>query len=182
LFSAQEVLQIGDGIYMPRHVLRRLYAVATTSASARLDGFFDDLVRCETRLYNAVGEALRTEHGIVTSQFELLRFVRDHSDCRVAEIATYFAAGVGAMSKGCDRLESRGWLMRTPNPADGRSSLLRLTDDGAALVADAERTFRKQLAALITPVLHPEQLGAAATAVGALRASLQDQGLGTPAG
>ena len=156
--------------------------MASTSANARVDRFFDDLVRSETRLYNAVGEALRAEHGIVTSQFEMLRFVRDHSDCRVAEIAMYFAAGVGAISKGCDRLEARGWLMRTPNPADGRSSLIRLTDDGAGLVADAERTFRKQLAALITPVLDPEQLDAVAAAVAALRSALQDQGLGKPAG
>jgi MarR family transcriptional regulator, multiple antibiotic resistance protein MarR len=167
---------------MPWNVLLRLYAMATTSASRDLGQFFDDLVRSETRLYNAVGEALRAEHGIVTSQFELLRFVRDHSDCRVAEIATYFAAGVGAISKGCDRLEARGWMMRTPNPADGRSSLLRLTDDGAQLVADADRTFRRHLNALISPVLGQDELDAVSAAIATLRTALQSQSIGTPAG
>jgi MarR family multiple antibiotic resistance transcriptional regulator len=35
--------------------------------------FFADLVRCETRLYNALNVRLRERHGIVTSQFESLR-------------------------------------------------------------------------------------------------------------
>jgi hypothetical protein len=49
---------------MPWHVLGKLYAVASTSANNGLAGFFDDLVRCETRLYNAVSERLRAEHGM----------------------------------------------------------------------------------------------------------------------
>src|SRR4051794_8734346 len=91
--------------------IARLYAVATKRASGRRSSssfFFDDLVRCETRLYNAVGERLRAEHGLVTSQFEFLRYFRDHPGSRVADTATNFAAGIGAISKGVDRLEARG--------------------------------------------------------------------------
>jgi DNA-binding MarR family transcriptional regulator len=167
---------------MPRHVSNRLYAVASTSASEGLASFFDDLVRCETRLYNAVGEKLRAEHGVVAAQFELLRYLRDQPRSRVADIATNFAAGIGAISKGVDRLEARGWVTRLPNPADGRSSLISLTTSGAALVADAERTFREHLDELLSPAISSGQVHAAGATLAALRRALELARVGVPVG
>jgi len=155
--------------------------VASSSPNA-LDGFFDDLVRCETRIYNAIGEALRAEHGIVASQFEFLRFVRDHPGCRVADVAANFAAGIGASSKGCDRLVARGWIKRTPNPADGRSSLLSLTAKGERLTADAEATFARRLSELVTPAVEPGRLTAAREALAELRRALERDRIGLPVG
>ena len=45
-------------------------------------GLFDDLVRCETRLYNALNDRLRERHGIVTSQFEFLHYLRERPGAR----------------------------------------------------------------------------------------------------
>ncbi|GAB3923376.1 transcriptional regulator [Microlunatus endophyticus] len=153
-----------------------------SSSSNELDGFFDDLVRCETRIYNAIGETLRAEHGIVASQFEFLRYVRDHPGCRVADVATNFAAGIGATSKGCDRLVARGWIRRTPNPADGRSSLLRLTAKGERLVAEAEATFSRRLNELVTPAVAPDRLTPAREALAQLRGALERDRIGLPVG
>lgn len=158
-----------------------VHAVASRSKTD-LAQVFDDLVRSETRLYNAVGDALRTRHGLVTSQLELLRYLRDHPGSRVAEVATNFAAGIGAISKGCDRLEARGWVVRRPNPTDGRSSLIALTDSGADLVAEADATFRAELDALVRPVLGEDQIVALGASLGALRDALQQGRTGTPAG
>ncbi len=167
---------------MPRHVSAKLYAVASTSANEELASFFDDLVRCETRLYNAVGEKLRAEHGIVTSQFEFLRYLRDHPRSRVADIATNFAAGIGAISKGVDRLVARGWAARLPNPADGRSSLISLTAGGAALVAEAERTFHEHLDELLSAAISADQVDAARATLAALRRALELARIGVPIG
>lgn len=156
--------------------------MASTLPAEGLGGFFDDLVRCETRLYNAVGEKLRAEHGIVASQFELLRYLRDHPRSRVADIAATFAAGIGAISKGVDRLEARGWVTRLSNPADGRSSLISLTVGGDALVTEAERTFDERLAELIAPAVSAGQLDAARMALGTLRQALEHARVGLPAG
>ena len=156
--------------------------MASTSPTEGLAGFFDDLVRCETRLYNAIGEKLRAEHGIVASQFEFLRYLRDHPRSRVADVAATFAAGIGAISKGVDRLEARGWVTRLPNPADGRSSLISLTTSGAALVAEAERTFNDRLAELIAPAISASQVDAASTALAALRRALEHARVGLPTG
>lgn len=155
---------------------------ATGPSADRRRGLFDDLVRAETRIYNALGERLRAEHGIVTSQFELLRHLGEHPDARVADMATVFAAGIGAVSKGVDRLEARGWAARVPNPADRRSSLVRLTASGAALVAAAERTFDEELERLIGSTLTDEQVDAVAGALGAVRRALEDARIGLPVG
>ena len=156
--------------------------MATTFGSEEFAGFFDDLVRCETRLYNAVGEKLRAEHGLTASGFEALRYLRDHPRSRVADIAAAFAAGIGAISKGVDRLEARGYVARFPNPADGRSSLISLTASGAALVAEAERTFNGRLEELIAPAVSADQIDAARTALAALRRVLEHARVGLPVG
>jgi DNA-binding MarR family transcriptional regulator len=159
-----------------------IHAVASTSAAEPLARLFDDLVRCETRLYNALGEALRTEHGIVAAQFEFLRYLRDHPRARVADVAANFAAGVGAISKGADRLQAAGWVQRLPNPADGRSSLLSLTPSGTELLAAAESTFDDHLAALVGPALTADEVDAAGAALAALRRALEQARVGLPVG
>jgi DNA-binding MarR family transcriptional regulator len=147
-----------------------------------LPGFFADLVRCETRLYNALNDRLRERHGIVTSQFEALRYLRDHPGSRVADLAAEFAIGIGATSKTIDRLEKQGWAVRQPNPSDRRSSLLALTDDGLQLVDAAEGTFNQRLAELTADALKASPMAAAAQALSELRSALERDHIGTPTG
>lgn len=155
-------------------------ASTLSGGAVDLPGFFADLVRCETRLYNALNDRLRERHGIVTSQFEALRYLRDHPGSRVADLATEFAIGIGATSKSVDRLEKQGWAVRQPNPSDRRSSLLTLTDDGSQLVDAAEKTFTDGLAELIGGTL--DSSSAAAQAISELRSMLERNQIGTPTG
>ena len=147
-----------------------------------LSGLFADLVRCETRLYNALGARLRERHGIVTSQFEFLRYLREHPGSRVADLAAEFVIGVGATSKGADRLAQQGWVTRQANPGDGRSSLLALTEAGTQLVDAAQQTFDETLTELIADVLDPSAITATAQALRQLRATLENKRIGAPAG
>lgn len=147
-----------------------------------LPGFFADLVRSETRLYNALNERLRARHGIVTSQFEFLRYLHGHPGARVADLAAEFAIGIGATSKGADRLENLGYAERRPNPVDRRSSLLALTEDGVRLVEAAEQTFTDTLAELVGGTLSPAEITSAAQAVAKLRAALEAGQIGAPTG
>ncbi|MFJ9902719.1 MarR family winged helix-turn-helix transcriptional regulator [Streptomyces sp. NPDC101152] len=147
-----------------------------------LAGFFYDLVRCETRLYNDLNDRLRERHGIVTSQFEFLRHLRDHPGARVADLAAAFAVGIGATSKGVDRLEKQGWVVRQPNPSDRRSSLLALTDDGLTLADAAERTFTEGLDQLVAANLGASLTPAVAQVFADLRATLEREQIGMPTG
>ncbi|MDQ0815302.1 MarR family multiple antibiotic resistance transcriptional regulator [Streptomyces sp. B3I7] len=151
-----------------------------SSDACDLVALFDDLVRCETRVYNALSDRLRCEHSLVTSQFESLRHLRDHPGARVADIAAAFAIGIGATSKAVDRLEKQGWVVRQPNPDDRRSSLLALTDEGARLADAAERTATECLTELIGEALGGSP--ATARALADLRAALERDRIGTPTG
>jgi MarR family transcriptional regulator, multiple antibiotic resistance protein MarR len=157
-------------------------ATKINSAGSVNPRFFADLVRCETRLYNAFNDELRAAHGIVTSQYEFLCYLRDHREPRVADLAAEFAVGVGAISKSVDRMEQRGWVVRRPNPNDRRSAILALTAEGRALVDAADATFQTRLGRILGDAAAPEQVSAAAQVLAALRARLERENLGTPTG
>ncbi|MFI9649688.1 MarR family winged helix-turn-helix transcriptional regulator [Streptomyces sp. NPDC052040] len=158
------------------------YTWSENAAAVDLPGFFADLVRCETRLYNDLNDRLREAHGIVTSQFEFLRHLRDHPGARVADLATEFAIGIGATSKAVDRLEKRGWVVRQPNPADRRSSLLALTDAGIELTDAAETIFTARLGELLADSFATSSVAAAAQALAELRSVLERDRTGMPMG
>jgi MarR family transcriptional regulator, multiple antibiotic resistance protein MarR len=159
-------------------------AAASFSGAERvtLAAAFSHLVRCETRLYNGLNEALRQTHGIVASQFEFLSYLRDHPGSRVADLAEFYAVGVGATSKGVSRLETRGWVRRVANPADGRSLLLELTPLGTELTDLAETTFQQYLLKRIGQTLEPDQIEGVCRALAQLRAALEREGIGIPVG
>ena len=49
---------------------------------------------------------------------------------------------VGGASKVVDKVQGAGWCRRLPNPTDGRSSLLELTESGEGLLEAANVDFR----------------------------------------
>jgi MarR family transcriptional regulator, multiple antibiotic resistance protein MarR len=100
-----------------------------------------DLVRVETRLYNAVDARLKGAGGLTLPQLEVLSVIRDVPDCRVLDISRTISITVGAASKAVDRLEEQGWCRRTVDPADRRSSVLSLTAEGTAAVDRAVPVF-----------------------------------------
>ena len=51
---------------------------------------------------------------------------------RMSVLAGYANSSLSRLSRAATRLESRGWLRRSPDPADGRYTLATLTDAGAA--------------------------------------------------
>jgi MarR family transcriptional regulator, multiple antibiotic resistance protein MarR len=146
------------------------------------DTFFTELVRVETRLYNAVEERMKAEAGVGAGHFELLRYVRDHPDARVADLASAFAIGVGTTSKIVDRLEKQGWVERRPNPANRRSSLLALTPAGESVVSRAEPVWQTAIQQILGGAVTPDELTALSLVLDALRFDLERRHLGLPAG
>jgi MarR family transcriptional regulator, multiple antibiotic resistance protein MarR len=143
---------------------------------------FFDLVHSETRLYNALGERLRAEHGLASSQFGALRIIGRRDDCRVIDLASEVAITVGAASKVVDRLEAAGWVSRRPNPANRRSSLLALTAEGRRLLDAATPTAESELRIWLADPLSARSLDELAAAVARLRQVMEDAHAGTPTG
>ncbi|GAA3437929.1 hypothetical protein GCM10018954_075430 [Kutzneria kofuensis] len=66
---------------------------------------FSNLVRYETRLYNALGVRLTAEHSLSTGQYEFMWFIGGWDGCGANDLAI----AVGATSKGVDCMEAAGW-------------------------------------------------------------------------
>jgi DNA-binding MarR family transcriptional regulator len=56
---------------------------------------------------------------------------------RMSVLAGYANSSLSRLSRAATRLESKGWLRRSPDPADGRFTLAIVTDLGREKVAEA---------------------------------------------
>ena len=135
--------------------------------------WFIDLVRVETRLYNAVEERLRAEHGLSAGHFQIIRIIADVPNCRVLDIVRETAITVGAASKAVDRIETAGWCRRSSNPHDRRSSYLTLTPAGRQVLAEATPTFTAELTEWLAAV-GGDALAQSGATLALLRRSLEE--------
>lgn len=146
---------------------------------SRVTSIFTDLVRVETRLYNAVSTRLRAELGLGLGQYEFLEIIDRVPGCRVLDIVGELAITVGAVSKAVDRLVAAGWCRRVAHPRDRRSSVLRLTDEGEKRLAASRPVVESALASL-TATIPRDDLAIAASTLAALRATLEADAQGQP--
>ena len=106
---------------------------------------FNDLIRFEIELWNAVDARLRREFELPVTHFEPISVMGRRPGCRVYDIASELGITTGGASKLVDRIEAAGYCRRLPNPADRRSSLLELTPEGRRLLAEAGVAFDAEL-------------------------------------
>ncbi|MFI2369064.1 MarR family winged helix-turn-helix transcriptional regulator [Streptomyces sp. NPDC018833] len=97
------------------------------------------------------GEMAREVHpDLEPAAYGLLVRLEETGQQRATELAGYFGVGKATMSRQLRALEELGLVTREPDPADGRASLVRLTDEGVARfrhVRDARRDrYRNKLA------------------------------------
>lgn len=65
----------------------------------------------------------------------VLGLLSEHGEMTISELTDLLAVDISVTSRHVSYVADQGWLERTPNPADGRSRLLRLTDSGSDLLA-----------------------------------------------
>jgi DNA-binding MarR family transcriptional regulator len=95
------------------------------------------------------GEMARQVHpGLEAAAYGLLVRLEDAGAQRATDLAAYFGVGKATMSRQLRALEEVGLVGREPDPADGRASLVRLTEEGMerfrrVRIARRERYVRK---------------------------------------
>ena len=132
-----------------------------------LHALFDDLVRVEILLWDAVDGHLRRELGLPLGRIQALRAIGGRPDCRVQDVADALAVTVGAVSKLVDRLEAGGLCVRRANPADRRSSIIEATAAGRDVLARAQSLVDAKLRACLATTPPDELAGLAALLAGA---------------
>lgn len=90
---------------------------------------------------------------------------------RMSEVATLANGGLPRLSRTVDRLDKRGWVVRRPDPADGRATLAVLTDAGwEKVVATAPGHVAEVRRLVLDPLSAAQvrQLHEIATSIGAV--------------
>jgi DNA-binding MarR family transcriptional regulator len=113
--------------------------------TAELRRLFNDLIRFEIELWNAIDARLKSEFSLPLTHFEPMSVIDRLPSCRVYDIATELGITTGGTSKLVDRIEASGYCLRLPNPADRRSSLLELTPEGRRVFVAAGAVFDDEL-------------------------------------
>ncbi|HET7172666.1 MAG TPA: MarR family transcriptional regulator [Nocardioidaceae bacterium] len=128
-----------------------------------LERLGSELVVLSARLVRAVRRALEQPTGVRT-----LSLLDEHGPSTVTQLAQADRCSQPTMTGTVNVLVGHGWVRRTPHPADARSSLVELTDEGRRLLASTRRghgaTVAERLAR--TNRFGTEELG---TAVALLR-------------
>jgi MarR family transcriptional regulator, organic hydroperoxide resistance regulator len=106
---------------------------------------FNNLIRFEIEIWNAIDARLKQEFDLPLAHFEPMLVIDRLPGCRVYDIANQLKITTGGTSKLVDRIEASGYCRRLPNPADRRSSLLELTDAGRSILAGAGEAFDDEL-------------------------------------
>ena len=84
-------------------------------------------------------------HEMSGTEFALYSYLVTQGPVTVSAVAAGIAAPIATASKLLGRIEERGHLVRSDNPADGRSTFVDLSDSGRAAHADARPGFRAAL-------------------------------------
>jgi DNA-binding MarR family transcriptional regulator len=118
---------------------------------------FNDIVRFEIEIWNAVDARLKREFGLPLTHFEPMTVIDRVPDCRVFDISTELGITTGGTSRLVNRIEASGYCRRLPNPADRRSSVLELTVIGRRMLEQAGVAFDDELRRQLGPAApHPQ--------------------------
>jgi DNA-binding MarR family transcriptional regulator len=84
------------------------------------------------RLPAALDTQLQRDAGISTFEYQVLSrlSMAPERTMRMSRLAALTEGSLPRLSQVVGRLEKRGWVRRTPDPADGRYTLAILTDTG----------------------------------------------------
>ncbi|MCW7941958.1 MarR family transcriptional regulator [Streptomyces hygroscopicus] len=76
----------------------------------------------------------------------VLTLLGRHGDMRMSKLAELLAVDMSVTSRHVAHVADRGWIQRSPDPADKRSRILRLTAPGRAQLDELSRRIAELLA------------------------------------
>ena len=96
----------------------------------------DDTQRKMTKIAREVSKftvQMMKEEGIGTAEFDVIHFIRHNPGVTQTKMLETLKIDKGAAAKRVASLENKGYLIRKPNPDDGRSHLLYATEKAEEL-------------------------------------------------
>jgi DNA-binding MarR family transcriptional regulator len=111
-------------------------------------------------LPSALDQQLETDAGISNFEYGVLAglSMQEGRTMRMSDLARIANSALPRLSKVVDRLERNEWVSRQPDPADGRSTLVILTDKGTEKVVATAPGHVARVRELVFDRLTPAQV------------------------
>lgn len=106
-----------------------------------------ELTRATSRFTRLAGRVPGSSYSTVA--WRVLAELELQGPARVSELAQRERIAQPSMTALVQRLESEGWVSRSPDPEDGRATRIELTPDGGDALAD----YRRAAAGRFRPLL-----------------------------
>ena len=96
------------------------------------------------RIRRVIGERARSVHeDLQPASYLMLSWLVDEGPVRASEMVEQFGIDKGAVSRQLQHLDDLGLVERTPDPADGRATLVVASEDARRRLADVKEHRRK---------------------------------------
>lgn len=110
---------------------------AMPGAEFELSTFFPYLTRVfYTHVTRAVSDVYVSRYDMKPAEWRTMAILGADKALTAAQIVELSSMDKVSVSRAVTRLRGRGWLDEAANPADARSRILRLSDDGRAVYFD----------------------------------------------
>jgi DNA-binding MarR family transcriptional regulator len=112
-------------------------------------------------------------HECPAGSTAVLALLDRHGEMRMSRLAELLAIDMSVTSRHVAHVAERGWIDRSPDPADKRSRILRLTPAGRDMVADISERYMNALAHYLAD-WSDDEVDQLNTLLGRLRTSFGD--------
>ena len=127
-------MSLGNLYRKPGHLIRRLQQIAVALFMLEAERF-----------------------DLTPIQYASLAAIRAVPDVDAARLSTLVALDRATLAKVLERLEAKGWIVRSGSKADRRIKLLRVTPKGRAVLAAAEPAVRRCQRRILAPLATSER-------------------------
>ena len=121
----------------------------TRAAAPRIDAvraIEDEIVVLVRRLKRAIAERAHAIHrDLQGASYILLGWLAENGPVRASAIVEVFGTDKGSLSRQLQHLEELGLVERTPDPADGRATLVSTTEEAVRRLVDVDTQRRAAL-------------------------------------
>jgi DNA-binding MarR family transcriptional regulator len=127
-------MPLSDLYKKPGHLIRRLQQIAVALFVMECEAF-----------------------DLTPIQYASLTAIREVPDLDATRLSSLVALDRATLAKVIERLEAKGWILRTGSPLDKRVKLLRITQKGRKVLAAAEPGVRRCQRRILGPLAEEDR-------------------------